>query len=277
MFTDWIPGEKSARDRLERFACELANDYETTRDRPEVDGTSRLSPHLHWGEVSPVRVFHTIREAGVGRGGDVFLSEVGWREFAHHLLYHFPETTRRPLKPEYESFPWKEDASLVDAWRRGQTGFPMVDAGLRQLWSTGWMHNRVRMVVGSVLVKHLLQPWKSGADWFWDTLVDADLANNTLGWQWVAGCGADASPYFRVFNPILQGEKFDPDGSYVRRWIPQLSGLPSNWIHRPWEAPENVLQDAGVRLGTDYPRPVVDHAEGRRRALEAYEYFKKKT
>ncbi len=275
MFREWIPGEVPARDRLHHVARELAVDYATGRDRPDRDGTSRLSPHLHWGEISPVRVFHQIRQAGAGKGGEVLLSELGWREFAHHLLYHFPDTVDQPLRPEFLLFPWKQDDLALKAWQRGRTGFPFVDAGMRQLWATGWMHNRVRMVVASLLVKHLLQSWQAGASWFWDTLVDADLANNTLGWQWTAGCGADAAPYFRVFNPIRQGEKFDLDGAYVRRWVPELSQLPTKWIHQPWEAPESILSEAGVRLGREYPRPFVDHTEGRRRALAAYEQIRK--
>jgi deoxyribodipyrimidine photo-lyase len=204
----------------------------------------------------------------------VFLSQIGWREFGHHLLFHFPHTTTEPLRPEFERFPWSADRDKLRSWQRGRTGYPIVDAGMRQLWQTGWMHNRVRMVVASVLVKHLLLPWQEGARWFWDTLVDADLANNTMGWQWSAGCGADAAPYFRIFNPILQGTKFDPLGNYVREWVPELGRLPAENIHAPWEAPSGVLEAAGVKLGTIYPAPVVDHKEARAGALKAYEVLK---
>ncbi len=225
-------------------------------------GTSRLSPHLHFGEISPRQVWQAVKRlaesqsipAAVWRDWQ-FLTELGWREFAHHLLFHFPHTPEQPLRAEFARFPWRKNAAWLRAWQRGRTGYPLVDAGMRELWSTGWMHNRVRMVVASFLVKNLLLPWQEGARWFWDTLVDADLANNTLGWQWTAGCGADAAPFFRIFNPVSQGEKFDPEGSYVRRWVPELARLPAAWIHQPWEAPPAVLAAAGVELGRTYPRP----------------------
>ena len=203
-----------------------------------------------------------------------FLRELGWREFAHHLLWHFPHTPEQPLRERFADFPWEPDVENLSRWQRGQTGYPIVDAGMRQLRQTGWMHNRVRMITASFLVKHLLISWQEGASWFWDTLVDADLANNTLGWQWTAGCGADAAPYFRIFNPVSQGERFDPDGHYVRRWVPELGALPTAWIHRPWEAPAHVLAAVGVTLGRDYPGPVVDHREARARALAAFELVK---
>ena len=204
----------------------------------------------------------------------VYGSELGWREFAHHLLFHFPHTPEQPLRKYFDAFPWKRDREHLRAWQRGRTGYPIVDAGMRELWHTGWMHNRVRMVVASFLVKDLLIPWQEGAAWFWDTLVDADLANNTLGWQWTAGCGADAAPYFRIFNPVSQGEKFDPHGDYVRRWVPELDKLPSTWVHKPWEAPADALADAGIELGTNYPWPIVDHREARSRALAALQRIK---
>jgi deoxyribodipyrimidine photo-lyase len=266
----WQPGEAGAQAALAKFLREAVSDYATERDRPDQPGTSRLSPHLRSGEVSPVQVWHAVRRASRGRGAEVFLSEIGWREFAYHLLFHFPDTTTEPLRPEFARFPWQEDATLLRAWQRGRTGFPIVDAGMRQLWRTGWMHNRVRMIAASLLVKHLLQPWSAGARWFWDTLVDADLASNTLGWQWSAGCGADAAPYFRVFNPLLQGAKFDPVGDYVRAFVPELARLPAQHIHAPWEAPADILAAAGVRLGENYPRPVIAHQAGRERALAAY-------
>jgi deoxyribodipyrimidine photo-lyase len=206
---------------------------------------------------------------GPKSGPSTFLSEIGWREFAYHILYHFPQTPESPLREAFHAFPWKAAGDDLVAWRRGRTGFPIVDAGMRELWATGWMHNRVRMIVGSFLTKDLLISWREGAAWFWDTLVDADLASNTLGWQWVSGCGADAAPYFRIFNPVSQGEKFDPQGTYVRRWVPELAGLPDDCLHRPWEASPHVLRSAGVRLGDTYPRPMVDHSHARQEALRA--------
>jgi deoxyribodipyrimidine photo-lyase len=202
------------------------------------------------------------------------VAEIGWREFAYHLLYHFPHTPAEPLRHEFAQFAWNDNAAHLKAWKKGRTGYPLVDAGMRELWTTGWMHNRVRMVVASFLVKHLLIGWQRGAAWFWDTLVDADLASNTLGWQWTAGCGADAAPYFRVFNPVTQGEKFDPNGDYVRRWVPELAALPPEWIHKPWAAPAQALRQAGLTLDKTYPRPIVDHAAARARALEAYSQLK---
>jgi deoxyribodipyrimidine photo-lyase len=271
------PGEAGARRRLATFVENAMDDYRTQRDRPACDGTSRLSAALHFGELTPRQVCAAVEaasaESGVmprSRGAQVFLDEVGWREFAYHLLHHFPETPECPLRPEYATFPWQRDEALQEAWRRGRTGYPIVDAGMRQLWRTGWMHNRVRMIVASFLVKQLLQPWTDGAAWFRDTLVDADLANNTLGWQWSAGCGADAAPYFRIFNPVLQGEKFDPHGDFVRRWVPELARVPVRFIHRPWEATPEILAVAGVRLGTDYPQPIIEPKAGRERALRTF-------
>ena len=276
----WPPGEAGARDGLRRFVGSALADYATDRDRPDRPGTSRLSPHLHFGEVSIRRVWWTVQDralrAPMAAGSvDTYLAELGWREFAYHLLHHFPHTVKKPLRPEFARFPWKSNRRALAAWKTGRTGYPLVDAGLRELWTTGWMHNRVRMVVASFLVKHLLLPWQEGAAWFHDTLVDADLASNTMGWQWTAGSGADAAPYFRIFNPVRQGERFDPDGTYVRRWVPELAPLPDRWIHRPWETPAGVLEEAGVALDRDYPRPLVDHTVGRDRALAAYERLKK--
>jgi deoxyribodipyrimidine photo-lyase len=205
-----------------------------------------------------------------------FLRQLVWREFAHHLLFHFPRTTDSPLRPEFERFPWRDDPALLARWQRGETGYPIVDAGMRELWVTGFMHNRVRMIAASFLIKHLLQDWRHGAKWFWDTLVDADLANNTMGWQWTAGCGADAAPYFRIFNPISQGERFDPDGAYVRKWLPVLTAMPSAFIHAPWRAPATVLAAADVRLDGNYPAPIVDHDQARQRALAAWEQIRHK-
>lgn len=266
----WSPGEASARARLSDFAKTRVMDYKHARDSIAGQGVSRLSPHLHFGEISPRRVWAEIMRSA-GEAGLPYLRELGWREFFHHLLVTNPEMPERALDRRFDGFPWRDDPSALEAWRRGRTGYPLVDAAMRELWLTGFMHNRARMVAASFLVKHLLLPWQEGARWFWDTLVDADLANNCGNWQWVAGCGADAAPYFRVFNPVLQGEKFDPDGAYVRRFVPELAGLESWWIHRPWEAPAHVLAAAGVTLGETYPLPIVDHAAGRARALAAFE------
>jgi len=272
----WTPGEHEALRRLERFAGEALADYSSRRDEPGTRGTSRLSPHLHFGEIGPRQIWHAVRRAALAQGRNLswrdsqFLAEVGWREFAHHLLYHFPHTPERPLRANFERFPWQSSPESLRAWQRGKTGYPIVDAGMRELWRTGWMHNRVRMVTASFLVKDLLLPWNCGARWFWDTLVDADLASNTLGWQWVAGCGADAAPFFRIFNPVTQGTRFDGAAAYVRRWVPELAALPDSWIHEPWAAPASVLSAAGVHLGVDYPKPLVDHDSARQRALRAF-------
>jgi len=270
------PGELGAGKRLSSFLNKGLDEYEAERNRPDHDGVSRFSAHLHFGELSPREVRDALRlHAHLGDGAakkaaEAFLRQLYWREFAHHLLHHFPHTDQKPLREQFAKFPWTSDAAKLRAWQRGQTGFPIVDAGMRQLWRTGWMHNRVRMIVASFLVKDLLLSWQAGAAWFWDTLVDADLANNSLGWQWTAGCGADAAPYFRVFNPTSQGEKFDPEGDYVRRYVPELAKLPTKWIHRPEEAPADVLAKAGVALGRDYPRPIVDHGRARDAALAAW-------
>jgi len=275
----WQPGEAAAQDRAVRFIGQDLADYADGRDIPGAAGTSGLSPHLHFGEIGPRRLLALIQEqhgSMEAPGAEVFVREIGWREFAHHLLYHFPHTPEEPLDSRFTRFPWRIEAAdaLLAAWQRGKTGIPLVDAGMRELWHTGWMHNRVRMVVASFLTKNLLLPWQAGARWFWDTLVDADLAANTLGWQWTAGCGADAAPYFRVFNPIRQGERFDPKGIYVRRWCPELRRLPDTFIHQPWAAPANLLRAAGVTLGTDYPLPLVDLTRSRQAALTAYETIK---
>jgi len=273
----WQPGEFGALQQLNRFLATSFENYSAARNLPASPGTSRLSPFLHFGEISPRQIWHALRRHAEKRGLPIaawrasqYLAEVGWREFAHHLLYHFPRTPAEPLRPEFAKFPWRDNPVGLRAWQRGRTGFPIVDAGLRELWATGWMHNRVRMITASFLVKDLLISWREGAAWFWDTLVDADLAQNTLGWQWTAGCGADAAPYFRVFNPASQGEKFDPDGAYVRHWCPELARLPADWIHRPHEAPPEILARAGLRLGLDYPEPLLSHAIAREVALEAY-------
>jgi deoxyribodipyrimidine photo-lyase len=270
----WSPGERGARDLLRRFLTGPIAAYAADRDPPARDGTSRLSPHLHWGEISAREIWHAAAarrfRGRAGASAAAYRRQLGWASFARYLLIHFPRTADRPLRPTFRRFPWARDARALRAWQKGRTGYPIVDAGMRQLWRTGWMHNRVRMIAASFLVKHLLLPWLDGARWFWDTLVDADLPNNTLGWQWAAGCGADAAPYFRIFNPVAQGERFDPEGAYVRRWVPELARVPADWIHKPWEAPAEVLAASGVVLGATYPRPVVDHAAARRRALAAF-------
>jgi len=275
----WTPGEPAALTRLEQFLAQAASTYAQRRDLPSVAGTSRLSPHLHLGEISARQVLWGLMRCGpdmLTGIAEPFVRELGWREFAHHLLYHFPRTPEEPLDGRFAAFPWRTERAdaLLCAWQRGHTGIPLVDAGMRELWHTGWMHNRVRMVVAAFLTKHLRLPWQAGARWFWDTLVDADLAANTLGWQWSAGCGADAAPYFRIFNPVRQGERFDPRGDYVRRWCPELAALADRWIHQPWAAPAQVLEGAGIRLGQDYPAPVVDLAQSRQEALAAWSQVK---
>ncbi len=280
----WQPGEATAQRLLQAFLANGLHGYAAQRDRPDLSAVSRLSPHLHFGEIGPRQIWHAVhaRSAPGGVPADdpaddgprKFLAEIGWREFCCNLLADFPDLPDKPLQPRFADFDWEDKPAALRAWQRGRTGYPFVDAGMRQLWQTGWMHNRVRMVTASFLVKHLLIPWQTGAAWFWDTLVDADLANNSANWQWVAGCGADAAPYFRIFNPVTQGRKFDPRGGYVRRFVPELAGLPDRWIHRPWDAPADALHAAGVRLGEDYPLPIVDHAGARRAALAAYQAVK---
>jgi deoxyribodipyrimidine photo-lyase len=270
----WTPGEATAQKHLKRFLKSIAG-YSSDRDRPDREITSRLSPHIRFGEISPRQIWYAAHFAAAEHpklGGDIakFLSELGWREFCRHLLFDVPDLITRNLQPSFDEFPWTTDRKALRAWQRGQTGYPIVDAGMRELWQTGVMHNRVRMVVASFLVKHLLIDWREGEKWFWDTLVDADAGSNPANWQWVAGSGADAAPYFRVFNPILQGEKFDPDGVYVRRWVPELKDLSTKQIHQPWIATPLELKNAGITLGKDYPLPIVDHKVGRERALKAY-------
>jgi deoxyribodipyrimidine photo-lyase len=275
-FDRWDVSEAGALQRLNAFVAGPIGNYHVDRDRPDHEGTSSLAPYLQWGQVGPRQIVQAVSTQCdlAAEGPQVYLKEIYWREFAYNVLYHFPNTPDRPLRLEYEKFPWQTDAATLKAWRTGHTGYPIVDAGMRQLWQTGWMHNRVRMIVSSLLVKHLLQDWQDGARWFWDTLVDADLASNTLGWQWSGGCGADAAPYFRVFNPIIQGKKFDPDGDYVKRYVPELSGLDSEYIHEPWEAPRSVLYKAGIEMGVTYPKPIIEHKAGRERALSALAQFK---
>jgi deoxyribodipyrimidine photo-lyase len=259
----WTPGEATATARLATFLDDALVRYRQERDLPAIDATSRLSPHLAFGEISPRQIWRAAEGRGLSAATDKFLAEVGWREFAYHLLFHNGDLAQRNFRPEFDAFPWAEEEDAVEAWRRGRTGYPIVDAGMRELWTTGWMHNRVRMITASFLTKDLLVDWRTGERWFWDTLADADPASNAAGWQWVAGSGADAAPYFRVFNPVLQGEKFDPNGDYVRRWVPELASLPAETIHRPWTAAQPLPPDV-------YPTRIVDHAAARERALGAF-------
>ena len=277
----WTPGEDAAQSRLHDFTDAAVFDYQDKRNLPAVSGTSRLSPHLHFGEIGPRQIWHAVVASALAqtgspmpRGVETYLSEIAWREFSYHLLFHFPELPLKPLRTEFSNFLWINDPDALSAWQRGATGYPIVDAGMRELWTTGWMHNRVRMIVASFLIKDLLIEWQTGEHWFWDTLVDADLASNAASWQWVAGCGADAAPYFRIFNPTIQGTKFDPDGNYVRRWVPEVSRLPDRLIHAPWTAKPIELADAGFELGRDYPAPIIDHSMARSRALEKYKLLK---
>jgi deoxyribodipyrimidine photo-lyase len=277
---NWTPGEAGAQARLAAFLDGPVNGYAETRNRPDIaSSTSRLSPHLRFGEIGPAQIWRAVT-AGVETGridernADVFLSEIAWREFSHVLLNFNPGLARENYNPSFDRMPWRKDPEALRAWQKGLTGYPMVDAGMRELWHTGWMHNRVRMIVASFLTKHLLLPWQAGEDWFWDTLLDADPAANAASWQWTAGSGADAAPYFRVFNPITQGSKFDETGAYVRKWCPELRKLPDKFLHAPFEAPEVVLKAAGVALGKTYPKPVVDHSSARERALDAYKKTK---
>jgi len=273
-FSPWRPGERGAQRRLDDFLERRLPRYASDRNSPGLEGTSTLSPHLAFGEIGPRQIWAATQAAAASGApsGDAesFLRELGWREFNYHILFHHPEVISKSFKPAFDEFPWRVDAPGFRAWRRGRTGYPLVDAGMRQLWATGWMHNRVRMVTASFLTKHLGMDWRLGEAWFWDTLVDADLANNVAGWQWVAGCGADAAPYFRIFNPTLQAEKFDLGGDYVRRWVPELSVLSDAEIHQPWRFLETSLLAKTDDLEQPYPRRIVDHAMARARALDAY-------
>lgn len=283
MAEEWDHGTEAALERLDGFLDGAATTYSKDRDRPGIDGTSKMSPYLTFGEISPRMIWartkaHIAKNAVAEKGAQKFLSEVGWREFSWHLLYNFPEMQTKPMRDNFADFPWKEGTGDdVVAWQKGMTGFPIVDAGMRQLWQTGWMHNRVRMIVASFLVKDLLWHWHVGEAWFWETLVDADFGNNIASWQWVSGCGADAAPYFRIFNPVTQGFKFDGDGDYIRAFVPELADLPDKYIHEPYEAPDDVLADAGVKLGETYPKPMVNRKETRARALAAFQEIKKDT
>lgn len=274
----WEPGEAGAQKRLDAFLDSKLTGYPEGRNRPDKDLTSLLSPYLHHGEISARQAWTAadgwVKNGAMREDADKFLSELAWREFSYHLLVHYPEMPTEPLKDKFSGFGWSDDADAFDAWKRGRTGYPIVDAAMRQLWQSGWMHNRCRMIVASFLTKDLLIPWQKGARWFWDTLCGGDLANNSNGWQWAAGCGADAQPFFRIFNPVGQGERWDPDGVYVKHWIPELEDLPKKYVHKPCEAPEDVLKRAGIILGETYPRPIVDHSAARDEALARYKAIK---
>ena len=270
----WKPGEEGAQKRLDQFLEEGLLDYKEGRNFPFKENVSRLSPHLHFGEISPNEVWYQAKTkesvSGIQKSLEHFLSELGWREFSYYLLYHFPSLPKQNFQAKFNKFPWIKNESFLESWQKGETGYPIVDAGMRELWQTGYMHNRLRMVVGSFLVKNLLIDWREGEDWFWDCLVDADLASNSAGWQWVAGSGADAAPYFRIFNPVTQGLKFDPEGEYTKQYVPELKLLPNKFLFSPWEAPKEILEKAGIELGKDYPEPIVDLKYSRELALEAF-------
>tara|TARA_B100000683_G_scaffold116121_1_gene114101 strand:- start:616 stop:2037 length:1422 start_codon:yes stop_codon:yes gene_type:complete len=275
---DWSPGENGAREKLNQFLQLGIHNYKDGRNFPSKKNVSRLSPHLHHGEISPNTVWYEVKEKAETmdsyRDGDHYLSELGWREFSYNLLYFFPYLPKENLQKKFDNFPWEENNESLIKWQKGETGYPIVDAGMRELWKTGYLHNRVRMIVGSFLVKNLLLHWHHGQEWFWETLVDADLANNSASWQWVSGSGADAAPYFRIFNPVTQGEKFDPNGEYIKHHIPELKNLNGKFLYAPWEAPESVLEAAGIELGKNYPKPIVDLKLSREKALAAFEELK---
>ena len=276
----WQVGEDKAQKKWSTFLESTIDRYKEGRDFPAQDNTSYLSPHLAFGEISPKQIWFDVQQAIASNeidsvNGAKFLAEIGWREFSRYLLVHFPHVIENPFNNRFEDFPWQNAPTLLNAWKQGQTGYPIVDAGMRELWATGYMHNRVRMVVASFLTKHCLMHWREGVDWFWDTLVDADIANNTASWQWASGCGADAAPYFRIFNPILQGEKFDKEGAYIKKWLPELEKLPTKYINKPWEADLTTLQQAEVSLDENYPHPIVNHREARELALNSYQSIKK--
>ncbi|MFT6098552.1 MAG: deoxyribodipyrimidine photo-lyase [Arenicella sp.] len=275
----WTPGEAGAQDKWQKFTENTISRYKDGRDIPIEENTSMLSPHLAFGEIGAKQLWFETHQAIASReidseNGNKFLAEIGWREYSRYLLVHFPHIINQPFNSKFENFPWQDNPTLLAAWQQGQTGYPIVDAGMRELWATGYMHNRVRMITASFLTKHCLTHWTEGMAWFWDTLVDADIANNTASWQWVAGSGADASPYFRIFNPILQGDKFDKEGAYIRKWVPELAKLDNKYVNKPWEADPMSLQLAGITLGKDYPMPIVDHKEAREVALAAYKASK---
>ena len=274
LLAQWMPGETGAALALDNFLHSNGHGYAEKRDLPAINATSRLSPHLRWGDISPQRIAHEASGSRLSPlDKDKFLAELGWREFAYHLMFHNPEIGDAPLQRKFEAFPWRDDDAVeqdLQDWQNGRTGYPIVDAGMRELKRSGYMHNRVRMICASFLVKHLLIDWRHGEAWFWDRLNDADPANNTASWQWVAGCGADAAPYFRIFNPITQGSKFDAEGVYTKAYVPELAGLSGKTLFAPWEAKQDLLAKAEVEIGATYPAPIVDHKQARERALESF-------
>ena len=270
LWEHWDVGEEAAIKKIKAFKKRIQN-YDKDRDFPSIDGVSKISPHLHFGEISSRRIW---KELGFSPKTSPYLRQIIWRDFAIYSLLYSPDMPKKNINSKFDKFPWKKNKGAFEKWKKGQTGYPIVDAGMRELWQTGWMHNRVRMIAGSFLIKDLFIDWRKGQDWFWETLLDADLANNAFGWQWVAGSGLDAAPYFRIFNPITQGQKFDPNGQYIRRYIPELEKLPNKYLHAPWTAPPLLLQQLGIQLGKTYPRPMVDHKTAREEALEAFKGLK---
>ncbi len=272
----WIPGEDIAENKIKSFLKEKINNYHNTRDIPSIEGTSKISPYLAFGEITSKNIFYQSSKLKDKKTGyRKYINEIGWREFSYHLINHFPKMKNKNLRENFDNFPWSENKTHLKKWKKGETGYPIVDAAMKELYETGWMHNRLRMVVGSFLVKHLRIHWIEGEKYFKDTLLDYDLANNIAGWQWIAGCGADAAPYFRIFNPMIQGEKFDPDGIFVKKWLPNLKNIPKKYIHRPWEMPKEISEEIGFNLNKDYFAPIVDHQQARESALRAFESIKK--
>jgi deoxyribodipyrimidine photo-lyase len=266
----WQFNHKKLRQNFINFLENKVDNYKQARDFPALESTSKLSPYLHFGMISVREVFNIAAQFPASAGQKHFLSELGWREFSHHLLYHFPKLPTKNFREKFDKFPWFYDKEILQKWQKGETGYPIVDAGMKELWATGFMHNRVRMIVGSFLIKDLLIDWRIGEEWFWNCLVDADLANNASGWQWVAGSGCDAAPYFRIFNPTLQSERFDPEGNYIKKWLPQLKNLPKDLVHQPSKADAKTLKFFGIELGKNYPAPMVNHANARDMAMMIY-------
>jgi len=270
----WQVGEKNAHLKMTEFFKKGIDDYKEGRNFPFKKNVSRLSPHIHFGEISPKQLWVKAKSISSNKNTEHFVSEICWREFSYYLLYHFPNLPKDNLQKKFNNFPWKENNYYFDSWKKGKTGYPIIDAGMRELYETGYMHNRVRMIVASFLVKNLLIHWHKGERWFWDCLFDADLANNSASWQWVAGSGADAAPYFRIFNPVTQGVKFDVDGQYTKQYVPELKDMPNKYLFSPWEAPDDVLNKANVVLGGNYPKPIIDIKESREKALYSFSLIK---
>ncbi|MDG2313340.1 MAG: deoxyribodipyrimidine photo-lyase [Alphaproteobacteria bacterium] len=276
----WNIGESAAQTQLHTFINRALKNYKNDRDFPAISSTSKLSVHLHWGSISPNMIWYETKKLQETKNSNIgintFMSQLAWREFSYSLLYYFPNLPNKNLQSKFDNFPWRKDRKLLKSWQKGRTGYPIIDAGMRELWETGYMHNRVRMISGSFLVKNLLMDWRDGEAWFWDTLVDADLANNSASWQWIAGCGADAAPFFRIFNPTRQSQRFDPKGLYIRKWLPEISRLPTKYIHEPWLAPSDVLLNSNIVIGNNYPHPIVDHSVTRKYALDCFNKIKNK-